>query len=324
MPGVFAQERLAEYQEQFSKVTKDGPAYPYGVPVIARLVDAHCDVSSTGKEMIKEKWTILEGEFEGTTVNLNQFPFSHPISLGRWKMWAFILGGFADASIADIEEIVASIANAEPIAKIRLKQSGGFINYDLIERVDASEVSAAPRVAPAARKAAPAAPASDEEPQEEPTDEPTAEFDIGTVVEFTTALGDDPTPQTIQGTITAVDADGLYTAVYDDGTPPPWEITELKASDLTPVVDEIPDELRALAEAAEIPIADEDTTESVVEKMKGYEWQEADLTEAEIAALKGADVPVIEKPKPKPKTVVKRKPATTVKPKPKAKAARRK
>ena len=326
MPNVFAQEALAKFTEQYAKVTKEGPAYPYDVPVIARLVDAHCDMSSTGKEMIKEKWTILEGEYAGTTISLNQFPFSHPISLGRWKMWAYVLGGFADAAIADIEEIVASIANAEPCAKIRLKQSGAFINYDLIERVDSAEVPASPKT-----RAVPAAkPSVQKEADEPPADDGDEQFPVGTVVEFEATFGDNPEPQTIQGTITGSDDKG-YKATYDDGTEPLWEFSELTTDDLTAVkaddAAQIPEALLALAEAVGEKAEDGDDAAAVAEKLKGYAWKEADLTESEVKTLEDAGVEVQRTPKPKPKAVVKAKPAVKAKvaaAKPKAKAARRK
>ncbi len=277
--SVFSKERLEEFEANFKKVSKDGPDYPLGTPTLMQLTDAVCDVTGNGKEIIKQKWTILEGEHEGQIVPLNIFPLASDMGMTEFKKWASVLGGYEDPAIYDMEEIVAAISNQEPVAKIQLRKSGTFINADILERVDASEVTPPTTTDESTDDTA-------EEPPEEAAEDDTG-VEIGSTVQFETDDG------TAEGEVTAIDGTAL-TIDCPDFT------AEADVSEVTLVETKegIDDSLRALAEAVDVDIVEDDTDKSLAEKLKnGFDWKEEDLDADEVKLLKSFDIPVIAKKK---------------------------
>ncbi len=314
-------ERVAAFKKDYDRVSEEGPEYPMNTPIIVRLTDAILDVTGTGKDIIKEKWVILEGEFQGVTIPLQTFPLSSDFGIRNYKIWAHMLGDFENPPIEDMEEIVAAISNASPVVKMQLRKSGNFLNYDLIERVDASEVAPAAPKTSITRKPA----VTQEEPAAEESDDG-VEVDIGTTIQF------DLEGTEITASVTAVSDDGeKLTAEFEDGGEM-VEVADIPIEDVTVVDVVVPEEtpaesgvseiLAALAEAQDVEVASDDTDVTVGAKLGGFIWESKELTADEVAALEAVGVEVT-KPKPVAKKKAKAKVKAKAKKKVKKKAKRK-
>jgi len=295
-------EQLKEFQTQFD-ATPEEEALPLNTPVIARLAEADMDMTQNGKLIIKEHWVIIEGEFEGQDVRVNQFPLASDFGTRKYKKWARVLGGFEDAPCMEMEEIVATISNSNVVAKLAFtKSKGGFVNHDVLENLGAGEVTEQPTASVAQDTTA-------AEPDDtSPT--PPCPFAVGDKVTFESADG--PEIGKVVGISLAYETINVETetSVFDDL---PYDT--VAAVDATA----LPADLVVLAESADIKPNTYTDLDGLVKLMNGLVWEEAALDPEEVATLTAHGVEVVAKPKPK----AKKKARPKAKTKAKAKAKRK-
>lgn len=245
-----------------------------------QLQSAELSENSNGKLQIHTENLVIDGEYSGEVAH-DFLQLENEIGMQFTARWIEAMGYDVPDDMAEIEEIVASIAEAAATFTGKVKVSKGFTNVQVIEILDPGEA-----------------------PATESSDEPSGgdgEFEVGDEVSFEDGDGGN-----ISGEITEIDGSEATVKDGDDDefTVEISELTPAKGGGKNEPEDEL-GELIAFAQSQDIDVDDDDDVDSVTKKISEFEWDKKDLTDEEVELLESIDVDFVEekkaKPKPKPK-----------------------
>ncbi|MBW1779353.1 MAG: DUF669 domain-containing protein [Deltaproteobacteria bacterium] len=248
----------------------------------AELVESQ----NTSKLMIKWGWVCLEGDMAGENIR----DYSQLESESDWaRKFAMQriekLGREVPDQMADLEEVIEEIADANPIVMVKVKTSkDGFTNITITRLLDGD--------------AAVVGGEDDGEPEDEDAEEDGDADDDD---------GDEDGEED-------ADEDGDDSDGDEDGEDED-EGGDDEEEDL--------DELIALAQTLEAKVKEDDDVESLVKRLKKFEYDSSELVEEEVELCEKHGIKLSE-PEPEPKSKKKAKAKKKSKDKPKAKDKKKK
>ncbi len=266
--------RLNAMQKTWDTNRDPQPSIPAGRYTM-QLQNAELSENSNGKLQIHTENLVIDGEYSGEVAH-DFLQLENEIGMQFTARWIEAMGYDVPDDMSEIEEIVASIAEAAPTFQGKVKVSKGFTNVQVLEILDPGEAP---------------------EPGEDVKGKK-VEVDEGDEVAF-----EDEDGNALTGTVTKVDDDGNVDVDVDG------EVYEVEAGDYEPSEkkeDESGDdelgELIAFAQSQDIDVDDDDDVDSVTEKISEFEWDKKELTEEEVALLESIGAKFTKaKPKAKPK-----------------------
>ncbi len=273
-------DRLSAMKDAWGKRSQQPEGVPAGVYRM-QLQDVELAESNTsGKLMVHWAHLIREGEHEGDVAHDYQQIESEfgPRFIG---LRIEKLGFEVPDDPEDLEETLAAIAEAAPtyMAKLTVSKEG-YTNIKVTRLLDSA--GEPPRTTrPAAV-------------QIEPVGETTADPDslVGKPV-----VHDDGTECTV------LEQDGEKLIIEDsEGEQYECTVHEVKVQEDPEAVDEEMEALTSFAQAQGVDVNDDDTQETLTERIcNEYEWEEEKLLPEELELLKDLGAEIIAKPKAAPK-----------------------
>lgn len=280
--------KLARMQAAWQEQKDEPPGVPDGQYLLQLLSCEVREAASSGKLLTRWEHLVLEGDHEGTvlrdmiSLEMDGGPYRVARRLQR-------LGADPPEELEDLPEVLSQLQEANPILRGTTRKSGDFLNVTVQELVDAEPGSVGTPKAKAAG-------AGTEEPP----------FVVGEAVAFTAVEDEDPIEVVItaidlkEGTATLEDDEHIYEGIALENL----ELVPEATAEATPEQDE-DEELAPLLEFCEavdlqdeLPDEDSRTVESVVEVLREFEFNAADLTPEEVELLESHGLEV-NKPKPK-------------------------
>ena len=120
-------ESQNQYDTMFGGVKIDAGDY------IARVQSCKiAESKSSGKLMVRREHLIIEGSYKGSVV-FDVMMLETPMGLTFLRRWFEQMGYNSPSDPAEIEDIVAAIAEEAATVKIAIKHSGEFTNVSVIE-----------------------------------------------------------------------------------------------------------------------------------------------------------------------------------------------
>jgi len=275
-------DRLAGMQNAWATGKDTAPGVPEGLYTMQLLEAGIAASQSSGKLMIKRTHTVVGGEQDGETVYDNLM-LETDMGMFFVARWVEQMGFEVPDNIAELEEVVSAISEANPVYTAQVKKSGDFTNVRVRELLEAT---------------ADVAKEEEEEPEENASD-----FAEGEVVTF------DMDGTEVSGTIVGFDGDDAH---VEDSDGEVWAVPmeDLQATteeETAPEEDETLVALLAFAQAADIEVDDTATVEQLTEAIGAYSYPREELTDEEAALLENIGISPTEPPEPKPKAAVKKK-----------------
>lgn len=311
---------------------KDGGG---GIPdgqYILQLESATLKESAQQKLMIVRKHIVLEGDSAGDSIT-DFLCLETEFGPRQVAQWIEKMGYEVPQDVADIEEIVAAIANEQPTVNAKVKRSGDsdLRNVTVTELISTSAetpapVAAKPAPAPAKPAAKPAATPATAKKAAAPVKaaEPASEVPIGAIVK----INDEG--KEIIGTIIRLSDDGNPIVESNDAAKDQYEVNLNELEYVTdeasaPEAEAAPLQdtsvLLAFCAANGIEANEEELAQVLEDRLKEYQWTAAELTPEEVALLESIEGITLIKPAPKPAPKPVAKPVAAPAPKPVAKPA---
>lgn len=276
MVGKEFEGRLGKMQDNWATSREEGfGGFPDGLFKFQLQNAEIVESMSSEKLQVHREHLCLEGEEAGNV--LHDYLQLETEWGPRFTMqWIEQMGREIPDDMTDLEEVVAEIAEAAPIYMGRVKNKDGFSNLRITRllqgEAEKEEVEA-----------------EEAEPEEDNHPECFGEYEEG----HKTCKACEDKKTCKKKTVGDEDAGDEDAGDEEDaGDDDEGEGTL--------------DELVAFCQAQEIDVDDDDTEESLTEKIKGFNWDRKELLEEEITMLENIDADFTEeKPKPKKKVVKK-------------------
>lgn len=301
------EERLKELQGHWDENVDKAPGIPEGLYTFQLQHTELRKAETSGNVYINREHLVIDGEYEGEVV----WDMIHlATEWGPRQVRTFVeqMGFQSPADLAeDLPGILEAISENNPVYTGKAIKNGDFTNVRIQEIIQTETEGTGETEA-----------GEVQEVESEATESDVADdsWKMGDKVEYDDT-DDNGESIVVSGQITGFSEDMSEAHVQSDVGIFAVDVNGLRegSEETAPDVDEIQEQLFALATAHQLgdEVSDDDDRDSLIGKLKEFEWKETELVPDEIELLKSVDIPVIGKAPAKKKTAPPKKKAAAKK-----------